>query len=347
MATGLFDPVAPAGKLDDRFLLVAEEVGFGPARRMMEAVFERFSDPDGNFREQFQTTAFDARVFELYLFACFEAAGLEIDRQHRAPDYLLARGNERFAVEATTANPSRGAPPRPAPREGAPLIRYIQEQLPIRLGSPLFSKLSKKYWEQPHVAGLPLVFAVESFATEDSLYFSETSLAAYLFARRPVARRLPNDELLVTYDPILSHEDGSKQIPSGFFEQPEAENVSAVLFSNAGTVAKFGRMAHLSGLTGDVIGHVRAGWRLNPRPDADLPLWFVETVGEREESWTEELVLLHNPHARYPLPDEILRGATHYRVLGDAIQGEGPAWHVFASRTVTLVPSSERGERQS
>ena len=108
---------------------------------------------------------------------------------------------------------------------------HIEQELPIRLGSALFSKLAKRYWEQPHVADLPLVVAVESFASEDSLLFSETALAAYLFGRRAVAQRLADGTLFVTSEEIDSHQHGSKTIPSGFFyDQPEAEHVSAVLF---------------------------------------------------------------------------------------------------------------------
>ena len=88
-----------------------------------------------------------------------------------------------------------------------------------------------------------------------------------------------------------------------------------------------------------IIGLIRAGWRLDPRPDADLPLWFVETVGDRPERWTEELVAIHNPRALHPLPaDEVLPDVTNYRQTADGIEGSGPAWHVFSSSTITLVP---------
>lgn len=43
--------------------------------------------------------------------------------------------------------------------------------------------------------------------------------------------------------PALSY-DVKKQIPSGFFNLPDAENVSAVLFTNTGTIPKFLRMAN-------------------------------------------------------------------------------------------------------
>ena len=40
-------------------------------------------DADGNLIEQFQTSGFDARIWELYLFAALSEAGYGIDRSFR------------------------------------------------------------------------------------------------------------------------------------------------------------------------------------------------------------------------------------------------------------------------
>ena len=37
------------------------------------------------------------------------------------------------------------------------LNKEHENAMPLRFGSALFSKLKKKYWELPHVAGNPLV----------------------------------------------------------------------------------------------------------------------------------------------------------------------------------------------
>ena len=73
---------------------------------MLEDVYQTFPDPDGNFVEQFQTTGFDARFFELYLYAYFSRSGYEVYRSHPKPDFLVKRQTEAIAVEATTVNPS-------------------------------------------------------------------------------------------------------------------------------------------------------------------------------------------------------------------------------------------------
>jgi transposase InsO family protein len=41
---------------------------------------------------------------------------------------------------------------------------------------------------------------------------------------------------------VTTHHWGTKEIPSGFFDLPDAEHVSAVLFNSSGTIAKFNRI---------------------------------------------------------------------------------------------------------
>ncbi|WP_201830901.1 hypothetical protein [Microvirga zambiensis] len=48
---------------------------------------------------------------------------------------------------------------------------------------------------------------------------------------------LEEDRLVVKPQRIANHEYRGKVVPSGFFNQPKAENVSAVLFSTAGVGA--------------------------------------------------------------------------------------------------------------
>lgn len=51
----------------------------------------------------------------------------------------------------------------------------------------------------------------------------------------------------ITPRKIELHQWGEKTIKSGLFNLPGAENVSAVLFSNSGTIAKFNRMGVVGG----------------------------------------------------------------------------------------------------
>jgi hypothetical protein len=64
-----FTPIVTTEKLSPAFLRLATEEGFSPARALIEAMMHYYEDVDGNFVEQFQSAAFDARFWELYLFA--------------------------------------------------------------------------------------------------------------------------------------------------------------------------------------------------------------------------------------------------------------------------------------
>jgi len=132
---------------------------------------------------------------------------------------------------------------------------------------------------------------------------------------------------------------GSKRIPSGFFAEPGAENVSAVLFSNAGTVGKFGRMGFQDGLGRDQISAMlRGGAAYDHDPDATEPRMFSYEVGSRRERWGEGVVAFHNPGALHPLDDDAFPDATHYRLADDVIHvSSAPTLHVYQSQTISMV----------
>jgi hypothetical protein len=149
---------------------------------------------------------------------------------------------------------------------------HIDGELAIRLGGALFSKLSRRSWELPHVAGKPLVLAIQNFAREQSLHFADTALAHYLYGFRSYSERSPDGRLLVyTADVEAIQGEGGKSMPSNFFATPGAEHISAVLWTNSGTVAKFARMGFQRGLDSQGIHMARAGLRFVADADADLP----------------------------------------------------------------------------
>lgn len=333
----LFEPVAPLKQLDPRFVRVMSDRGSAPARAMIRRLYAGFEDADGNFRQQFQTTGFDARIWELYLYAYLRDARFVLDRSHPAPDFLATRDSITVAIEATTANPTPGAATEMKAESEDDLRARVEHELPIKFGSPLFSKLNRRYWELDHVAAKPLVFAIESFASEDSLHFSETALASYLFGLRSVPSRSEEGRLVVTAEPIAEHRVGDKVIPSQFFALDGAENVSAVIFSNSGTIAKFSRMAYQAGLDADNIRMRRFGFAHDPDPDADKPAFFSYWVGDRQESWGEGISVIHNPRALHALADDVFPDVTEYRLEDGLVTSTGPLFHPFTSRTQIFV----------
>jgi hypothetical protein len=354
----LFQPLDRLERLDDWFVSVATLPGYAPARAMARAVFAEFVDPDGNFVEQFQTSGFDSRTWELFLFAYLVDTGFTIDRTHTSPDFMCEKNGGVVAVEAVTANPSGGVA-APTTLEGLKrlvqqpideVLRRIEHEQPIRLGSPLFSKLSRRYWELEHVGDVPLVFAIESFAAEDSLYLSDTGLGSYLYGLWAVpSRTVDGRELVVTHLPLGEHRDGDKVIPSGFFVQPDTEHVSAVLFGNTGTFAKFGRMAVQIGLGAEGVRMFRIGTYYDHDPNASEPLSFGYEVATRPtewgfpETWGEGLSIFHNPNALHPINRSLFPNIAHHWLEDGQIVANIPPFHPFWSQTHNLQIRNEDG----
>lgn len=333
----LFEPVVPEARLTERFKTAARDRGYAPARATMRETFAKMGLRDPNFIEQFQTSGFDARVSELYLFAAFDAAGFDVSTEGDAPDFLLRGHGREWAVEATTANPSGGGAPPRLPEDPVELQRYIDGELVVRLGSALFSKLNKRYWELPHVAGKPLVLAIQSFASEDAQQLVDTALVDYLYGRRTFGE-LDDDGRLKIYNAEIAKHVGSKTIPTHFFGSPQAEHISAVLWTNSGTVAKFARMGFQRGLDSNGIRMSRVGLRFVMNPDADRPARFTYDVGSRWESWEEGLVMAHNPQALVPLSEEAFPGIVHHEINEDGlVKSTLPPFHAYRSRTLIVV----------
>lgn len=309
MAIDLFAKTGrPDAELHPQYRNLRDLPGYEPARDCLMALQEEVVDPDGNFVEQFQTTGFDARTLELFLNALFLAEGYEIDRTHQSPDFLISKDGVTIAVEAVTANPQAGSginaydpDTKEASREDRE--KYIRDAIPIRLGSPLFSKLKKEYWRLPHVSGRPLVLAIEDFHAPGSLTTSDTPLMRYLLGLEQHWYHDENGELVISDHVVEKHKQGLKEIPSGFFHQPGAEHISAVFFTNSGTIAKFNRMAHQA-IPHPALHMLRFGTCYRNDPHAVVPLDFAYEVGKAEhglETWGEGATITHNPRALHPL----------------------------------------------
>lgn len=337
----LFVPVVEKEKLNPHFVLMMDSPSYNPTRTMLDLIYQDFEDPDGNFLEQFQTTGFDSRFFEIYLFAYFSRSGFTIDRTHPNPDFIVTRGGATVSVEATTINPSTRdstddqstLPEEPSFQE---FVRFRDQELPIRFGSPLFSKLQKKYWELDHCKNRPLVLAIEAFQNEDALTYSDNSLAQFLYGLRLSADWSDEGVLEIKTDIIATHESGSKKIPSNFFAQPDTEYISAVVFTNSGTLSKFTRMGYQQGFGTDHYDISRFGFAYNPDPNAKDPTYFSYSLTEPPvvESWGQGLVVNHNPNALFPLSREFFPEAVQGYIEDGQYKADLPEWHPIMSKTI-------------
>ena len=344
MKGSLFEPAVAVEKLGANFNAVRLSPGHAAARQMMDSAFEAFDDADGNFLQQFQTSGFDARLFELYLFAYFSRSGFLVDRAQGRPDFVVSRNGAKVAVEATTVNPSTsGALSRFGRAVSAlsedEMREYRRHELPIRFGGPLSSKLSKRYWTLEHCRDLPFVIAIEAFHDKDSLALSDSALAAFLYGVEQTGGFLSTGQLSLGTTTIDDHRIPTKTIASSFFQQADAEHLSAVVFTNAGTTGKFSRMAWLHGLGDHNCALIRRGYCFDPHPEALDPAYFEYSVSNppHVETWGEGLVVLHNPGALHPLPRAFFPGAVETRFVDGTMPTEYTGWHPISSTTNTLV----------
>lgn len=340
----IITPIVPKEKYHYGFRHLVESNGYAPARELLKIIGRDFSDPDGNFVEQFQTTGFDPRIYELFLFSYFKYSGYGVERSYDRPDFIIERDGVRVCVEASTSNPGPSGSGGPidftkiSPAEMERIRQTLISEVPIRMGSPLFSKLSKKYWELPQCRDLPLVLAIEAFHDASAILLSDTALGSYLYGLRHYPSWAEDGSLVVNADKLHSHQLGKKEIPSNFFSQPGAENVSAVIFSNTGTIAKFNRMGYQAGYAREGIKMIRGGNCYRHDPNAARPDRFAYDLDNppRIETWGEGLTVFHNPCAKHPLPLMYFKDACQGYIEDGTYYAEVPEFHPFNSITNIL-----------
>lgn len=224
----LFAAQAAETSLHPGFKLLRSHEVWTPARSIMSEMMRHFVDVDGNFVQQFQSTAFDARIWELYLYAALLELGLFVDKTKSAPDFQVSNGRRKVFVEAVIVGPSPKDEPLETTADGVPRLRTSEEvrallrtRVPIRFGSALYSKLARKtpYWELEHVKDHPLVFAIADFHESQSMTWTSPALLEYLYG---VTHDFIHDEtgrLIITPLKLETHEFEGKRIPSGYFLQ--------------------------------------------------------------------------------------------------------------------------------
>lgn len=317
----LFKTLKPDAKLHPSFRQLQSATRSASTRAMMDEAFARYADKDGNFVEQFQTTGFDSRTFELYMSELLHSEKFSIQPTAPQPDFHAEKNGLEIFIECTTANPTdaddtRIRPYEPVNERDADLqdiMHRFEDDLPIRVGGTLYSKITKRfgknpplaYWDLPQVSGRPFVLAVQCFHEPGALSFSGAAVANYLYGFRQKPGWDNQGHLEIKSGPIAEHRRDQKIIPSGFFDLPDAQNVSAVLWTNAGTVPKFTRMALAGPYPDGGVTALRFGNMYDFDPNAHAPLPFAFIVGDPgtpHETWGQEAVLYHNPRAKFPIP---------------------------------------------
>lgn len=362
-ATNLLD--LPTGtnpdKLHPHFRVLRDDPGRAPARGVLKEIGPWLTPSDPHFVSEFQFQQFDQRLWEVYLWSALREMGFDIT-QPQAPDFQCRAPGIEFTVEATTVTASTSGvlADHPDPKTPDEMRAFLADYMPMKFGSSLTSKLNKKnavgesYWERGATAGKPFVLAIADFHKSGgagdreggSMPYTQSAIWPYLYGNR-VDWEILDGTLVVRAVPVESFTYNGKVVPAGFFDLPGAENVSAVLFSNAGTLAKFDRMGVAAGF--DAPGHryFRVGLRLNPDPNAAHGLPFSEevTANGYSEGWADELQLFHNPKAKHPLRKDVFSGITQHFIEDGQHVSYSFGEPVLSSRTLIIkIDPEEAGE---
>jgi hypothetical protein len=212
--------------------------------------------------------------------------------------------------------------------------------MPIKWGSALYSKLKKRYWALPHAKGRPLIFAVQDFHGPQAMAMTGGTLIPYLYGLGFAALYDSAGNLVVSQERKTEHTWEGKTIPSGFFNQPNAENISAVISNPLGTIAKFNRIGMGAGFGSDAIHMFVTGTCYDHDPNASVPTSFQKRVvaGDWLEPWCGGMNIFHNPNAKYPIGLDVFDGIAQHYLKDGQIVAQMPNFHPYGALNVTVVP---------
>ena len=337
-----FTPTVADASLNADFKTITSLPGYSPALEIMKPMMRWYEDPDGNFIEQFQTTGFNTRLWELYLFAMLVEVPFAIAREYPVPDFLAGGPLGELSIEATSVNPSGAPHLAPPPMEtDAQRTDFLRNYMPIRFAGPLVTKLNHRhqglrYWEQPHAQGKPLIFAIQDFHSPGSMAYSAPALPIYLYGMTWSKAENAAGEVIGLPEVIEKHVWGQKEIQSGFFCLPDSENISAIIINPSATISKFNRMGLMAGFGRPGVRILRQGFAATPSNYTAEPTRFSVEVGSPEysETWIEGLSVYHNPNAIVSLNPDLLPGAAHHFLNEDGtLTTFLPEWHPMFSES--------------
>jgi hypothetical protein len=289
---------------------------------MLNQLYLALPNPDKNWAGDCQTVNFHTRLWEAQLLASFREQGLLVTQPFGSPDFRIENrfGGEAW-VEAVTANPAIpynhvNSPPSTPPeaREG-----LFFGPAALRFAKTLGNKLARGYAHLPHVAGKPFMIAIADFQAPASMTWSRESLIGYTYGRGAEVAEIGGVRKAVSIS--ASRLLGPSEFRAELFANDRHPELSAVIFSNACSIAKLNRVAISAGAAPEGFRYIRIGMFFDRRPGALEGIPFCLDVTSPEyrglwpqgyEPWSAELEVVHNPFARHPVPFELLPEATHW-----------------------------------
>ncbi|WP_035201420.1 hypothetical protein [Agrobacterium tumefaciens] len=289
---------------------------------MINQLYLSLPHPDKNWAGDFQTGNFHTRLWEAQLLAAFREQGLLVEQPHPSPDFRIQNrlGGEAW-VEAVTANPvvpynHVNTPPSEQPRDKEELFSGAAA---LRFAKTLGSKLQRSYPSLLHVAGKPFAIAIADFHAPASMVWSREALISYLYGMQAHAANVDGKRVAVSIP--MTELSGPSKFPAGLFASSRQSDLSAVIFSNACSIAKLNRVGVTLGAKTEGLRYMRIGQLFDRTPGAleGAPFCldiqssdYLSMWPQGSEPWSAEMEVFHNPYARHPLPHDLLPEATHW-----------------------------------
>lgn len=236
---------------------------------MLNQLYLSLPNPDRTWAGDCQTKNFHTRLWEAQLLASFREQGLLVGQPHPSPDFHISNrlGGDAW-VEAVTANPAVPYEHVNADQSGPP--SDVEELLigpaAVRFAKTIGNKLQRRYDRLPHVTGKPFAIALADFHAPGSMLWSREALISYLYGMIAQAVEIDGRRQGVTRQ--VSHLLGESAFPAGLFRDDGNAELSAIIFTNACSVAKFSRVGVSAGAATDGLRFVRMGKFFDRHEDA-------------------------------------------------------------------------------
>ncbi len=298
------------------FKILNNEKSFLPAKELLQFISSSFEDIDGNFVKSFQSNAFDQRFWELYIYCLLKEELFTIDRQYNYPDFVIIDNNKKvsFGLEVTSINQNKNLQQISTTNPFNTEETDVNDKI-LRWARLLDTKLThtvkednieKKYWELSYLKGKPFILAVNDFQGFMHMTWSFESLLHYCYGtdyNDNVHGELPKE----IQEKLKKKLD--KEISLRFFSQPEAENISAIILNPSGTLSKFNRMGKelKFGKNSIVIKCKKEFYNMEDGSFHTVEQYIGDdfSTNDVDEKFTDGLIVLKNPNAKYPIYDEL------------------------------------------
>lgn len=300
--------------LDPSFVILRNREEYSPAKDIINEVMPSYIDIDnGQFVREFQTSGFNQRLWELYLYCYFNEEFFQRKDTYSRPDFVIEKGNILMGVEALTVGKVLNINNVPDFNNPEPFLKYMR----TRFARVLKRKLNHQqpYWEEKHIKNKPFVLAVADFHFDSTSYESDKEM-------KVPSSFLSNTALvdyLYGYESNFSQEnqDYSKEncTAKAFFSENNSDNISAVISTTQGAIAKFNRMGklaefgskrvHISQYAEIEIYNKRSGYLSLKKKNYKIE------PGKHRELWGTGINFYHNPNAKYKIDPNLFPQAVH------------------------------------